>query len=81
MITVLPKPVPCVTPLGDGYIMYITENGMYENDEFTVVLWKDGSIRHFSSDSVKIYHNATYGIQDIIENLNLGFPPKEEGPF
>lgn len=62
------KPVPCTTPLGDGYIFYITENGWLESDELTVILTKDGSIRHFSTEQVRIWYNATYGISKIPDN-------------
>lgn len=54
--------MPCSTPLGPGYVWYINSNGMFENDEYTVVLCKDGSVKHFGSDQIKIWFNATYGI-------------------
>jgi len=57
------KPVPCSTPLGEGYIWYITQEGMYENDTYTVVLLKGGEVKHFTSDQVKIWHNETFGIK------------------
>jgi hypothetical protein len=53
-----------VTPLGDGYILYITPNGFLENDEITVVLSNGGEIRHFSSDQVRVWKNSTYGIHE-----------------
>lgn len=56
------KPVPCTTPMGDGYIWYINDSGMWENDVFTVVLCKGGEVKHFTSDQVKIWHNETFGI-------------------
>lgn len=56
------RPIPCTTPLGDGYVWYISSNGLYENDEFTIVLCANGEVRHFTSDQVKIWYNATYGI-------------------
>lgn len=55
--------MPCTTPLGDGYIWYIKDNGMYDNDEYCVVLLCDGVVRHFTSDQVKIWTNETYGIK------------------
>jgi hypothetical protein len=58
------KPIPVVTPLGDGYILYITPSGFLENDEITVVLCKGGEIKHFSSDQVRIWKNSTYGIDE-----------------
>ena len=66
------KPIPCTTPIGEGYVWYITSNGMFENDEYTVVLCKDGSVKHFASDQVRIWFNATYGIskqKDIAEMI------------
>jgi hypothetical protein len=58
------RPIPVVTPLGDGYILYITPNGFLENDEITVVLCKGGEIKHFSSDQVRVWKNSTYGIHE-----------------
>lgn len=57
------KPIACTTPLGEGYIWYIKDNGMYENDEFTVVLLDGGAVRHFTSDQIKIWSNDTYTIK------------------
>jgi hypothetical protein len=59
-----PSPIPVTTPLGDGYILYITPAGMLENDEITVVLSKGGEIRHFTSDQVRVWKNSTYGIHE-----------------
>lgn len=58
----LSRPVPCTTPLGDGYVWYITSNGMMEDDELTVVLLDGGHIRHFVTGQVKVWKNATYQI-------------------
>jgi hypothetical protein len=58
------RPIPVVTPLGDGYILYITPNGFLENDEITVVLSNGGKIKHFSSDQVRVWKNSTYGIHE-----------------
>lgn len=63
MIYEFRDPVPVITPLGDGYILYVKENGMWENDIFTVVLENGGLIKHFTSDQVKVWHNATYNIK------------------
>lgn len=64
MTTFAPHPIPVTTPLGDGYILYITPGGMYENDEITVVLLKGGDIRHFESSQVRVWVNSTYGIHE-----------------
>jgi hypothetical protein len=59
-----PSPIPVTTPLGDGYILYITPGGMLENDEITVVLSNGGEIRHFTSDQVRVWKNSTYEIHE-----------------
>lgn len=56
------KPLPVVTPLGDGYAIYVTDGGMFENDCFTVVLCDGGQVRHFTSEQIQIFFNATYNI-------------------
>jgi len=56
-------PVPCITPLGDGFIWYMKQNGYLENDELTVILCEGGIIRHFTTDQVQIFHNETYQIK------------------
>lgn len=57
------KPIPCITPIGNGYIWYIKDNGMFENDEYCVVLFDGGAIKHFTSEQVRIWHNETYDIK------------------
>ena len=63
MIYEFQNSIPVVTPMGDGYILYVKENGMWENDIFTVVLEEGGSIKHFTSDQIKVWHNATFNIK------------------
>jgi len=63
-MTFPPSPIPVTTPLGDGYILYISYGGMLENDEITVVLSNGGEIRHFTSDQVRVWKNSTYGIHE-----------------
>lgn len=63
-MTFPPSPIPVTTPLGDGYILYITRGGMLENDEITVVLSNGGEIRHFTSDQVRVWKNSTYEIHE-----------------
>jgi hypothetical protein len=63
-MTFPPRPIPVTTPLGDGYILYITSGGMLENDEITVVLLNGGEIKHFTSDQVRVWKNSTYKIYE-----------------
>lgn len=63
MIYEFKNPVPCVTPLGEGYVWYVKPNGILENDELTVILCDSGDIRHFTTNQVKIHSNSTYEIK------------------
>lgn len=57
------NPIPVVTPLGDGYAIYVTNSGTVENDIWTVCLIKGGDVRHFRTDQIKIHKNGTFDIQ------------------
>jgi hypothetical protein len=56
------NPIPVVTPLGDGYAIYVTNSGTFENDIWCVVLCDGGIVRHYRSDQIKIYMNLTFDI-------------------
>jgi hypothetical protein len=75
MIYELRYPVSCTTPLGDAYIWYIKPNGYLENDEVTCILMDSGIIRHFTTDQIKIWHNATYKIKKQKNDT----PPRTDG--
>lgn len=62
MIHEFRNPVPVTTPIGGGYAIYIRDGGTLENDIWTVVLEEDGAVRHFRSDQIKVYRNATFDI-------------------
>lgn len=55
-------PIPVITELGDGFILYVKSNGMFDNDEFTVVLSETGELRHFLTTQIRVQKNFTYGI-------------------
>jgi hypothetical protein len=57
------KPIPVVTPMGDGYAIYVESGGMFENDVWTICMSANGKVRHFTSDQIKIWQNATFGIK------------------
>lgn len=62
MIHEFANPMPVVTPLGNGYAIYMKDGGTFENDIWTVVLEKEGQILHFRTDQIKMYKNATFDI-------------------
>ena len=58
------QPIPVILPDGgEGYAIYATNSGMYENDVWTVVLCDSGKVRHYTTDQIKIHTNATFGIR------------------
>jgi hypothetical protein len=56
-------PVPVITPLGEGYAIYVRDGGTFENDIWAVVLENGGDIRHFRSDQLKVFSNGTFDIK------------------
>jgi hypothetical protein len=58
------NPMPVITPLGTGYAIYVRDGGTYSNDIWTIVLIEGGSVKHFRSDQIQIYKNATFDISE-----------------
>ena len=56
------NPLPVVTPLGEGYALYVRDGGAFENDVWCVVL-DDSRILHFRSNDLRYVGNATLGMQ------------------
>jgi hypothetical protein len=63
MIHEFNKPIPVVTPEGDGYAIYVSDSGMLENDVWCVTLCKGGQLLHFNTRQLRVSQNATFGIQ------------------
>ena len=58
------QPIPVILPDGsEGYAIYVTNSGMYENDVWTVVHCDNGIVRHYMTDQIKVHYNATFGIR------------------
>ena len=58
------QPIPVVVEGNkDGYAIYVSNSGMYENDVWCVVLCEGGLVRHYQTDQIKIWTNATFGIK------------------
>ena len=70
MISFFPFPYPVVTPLGEGYAIYVSANPMWENDTWCVQL-DDGRILHFSTNQLTGVPNGTY---DIAQNRGPAVP-------
>lgn len=64
MILEFSNPIPVVVEDGkEGYAIYVTNGGSFENDTWCVVLCESGIIRHYRSDQILIHHNETLGIK------------------
>ena len=58
------NPIPVVLEDGaEGYAIYVTNGGTFENDIWCVVLSKGGIVRHYRSDQIRIFHNSTFNIK------------------
>lgn len=66
-ITIFDIPLPCIVIEHDkeieAYVIYVESGGMFENDLWTCVHCDGGTVRHYTTDQVKVYNNATYGIK------------------
>lgn len=61
------QPIPVIVEDGkggweDGYAIYVTNSGMFEDDVWTISLCREGIIRHYTTSQVRMYVNATFGI-------------------
>jgi hypothetical protein len=58
------NPIPVVVENDkEGYAIYVTNSGMFENDIWCVVLCDTGAVRHYRSDQIKVHHNETASIK------------------
>lgn len=57
------KPIPVVVENDkEGYAIYVVNGCTFENDIWCVVLCDDGIVRHYRTDQLRIYYNATFDI-------------------
>lgn len=80
MIHEFTKSIPVTTPLGDGFAIYVTEGGYLNNDEWTVVMKKGGSVKHFTTADIRIFSNGTYGIEKTTPVKMPVLPTVEDSP-
>lgn len=64
MLTFPPYPIPVVTELGEGYLIYVESSGTWDNDVWCICLCNGGDVKHFLSNQVKIFKNATFDIKE-----------------
>ena len=60
------KPIPVIVEdTKEGYAIYVSNSGTFENDIWCVVLCDGGIVRHYRSDQIKIYSNSTFDIEKL----------------
>ena len=53
-------PIPVIVEGNkEGYAVYVSNGGSFENDIWCIVLCDGGHIRHYRSDQIRMHHNAT----------------------
>jgi hypothetical protein len=59
------KPIPVVVKetKQEGYAIYVTNSGQFENDIWTIALCEGGRILHVRTDQIVIHNNFTFGIK------------------
>ena len=63
MIHEVKNPIPVVVENDkNGYALYVKDSGAFENDIWCIVLCEGGHVRHYMSDQIKMYINATLNI-------------------
>ena len=57
------QPIPVIVENDkEGYAIYVSNSGTFENDVWCVVLCDGGIVRHYRSDQIKIHMNSTFDI-------------------
>lgn len=58
------KPIPVIVEDDkEGYAIYVTNSGTFENDVWCVVHCDGGIVRHYLSNQIRIYKNETFNIK------------------
>ena len=57
------NPIPVIVEdTKEGYAIYVTNSGTWENDIWCVVHCDNGIVRHYRSDQIRIHTNSTFSI-------------------
>ena len=64
------NPIPVIVENNkEGYAIYVTNSGTFENDIWCVVHCDGGIVRHYRTDQIKIHKNGTFDITKNGDNL------------
>jgi hypothetical protein len=59
-------PIPVIIEDGkEGYAIYVTNGGQFENDIWCVVHCDGGIVRHYRTDQIKLHANSTFDINKV----------------
>lgn len=60
------NPIPVIVEDNkEGYAIYVTNGGTFENDIWCVIHCLGGIVRHYTSDQILIHKNGTFNITQI----------------
>lgn len=62
MIHQFREPIEVETPLGDGIALLLIDYGWMSNSCWVVVL-KNGIVKHFDSNDIRVSPNFTWGVR------------------
>lgn len=58
------NPIPVIVEDNkEGYAIYVTSGGVFENDIWCVALCDGGVVRHYRSDQIRLHNNATLDLK------------------
>lgn len=64
-------PIPVIVEGSkEGYALYVSNGGTFENDVWCVVHCEGGVVRHYTSDQIRIHHNATFNIKPTSKSID-----------
>ena len=56
-------PIPVIVEENkEGYAIYVSNSGTFENDIWCVVHCNTGIVRHYRTDQIRIHENGTFDI-------------------
>lgn len=58
------NPIPVIVETDkEGYAIYVSNGGTFENDIWCVVHCDSGIVRHYQSNQIRIHQNGTFNIE------------------
>jgi len=64
MMLQIDPPLSVLTPLGEGWALFLIDYGVHLNSVWVVSLWESGQVFHVDSAEIKIAGNPMYDIKE-----------------